>query len=528
MSPFLLIGIIFIVSHADSPDNNPKTVFPKEYRNYTAEGNNTYHRAWGAAGMYFRRISPADYFNGKDLPAGVARPNPLTITSKLLNQGDTSIPIEFGQSAFLWAWAQFIGNDISLIRENEPLEPFDIIVPQGCSLDSSIQTNKNIAFNRSEYINHHSGIRQQLNRVSSFIDGSMIYGADSLRANALRLHDGTGRLRTSTGNLLPFNSYSFNNVGGNGPDLFLSGDPRVNENVVLTSLHTLFVREHNFWCGIIGAIKPDFDDYQLYQHARAMVIAEIQAITFNEFLPALLGPNPLPAYTGYNPQVNPTLSNEFSTAIFYLSQSMFNKELLRLGSDLEVIPEGNLSLQNAFLNTNAIINEGNIDPILRGLAYQKAERIDIFFVDDGKNYQIINSCAAIQRGRDHGLPDYNKFRKAIGLKPVLSLSSISAEPLYRTRIANSYVSLDDMDIWPIVLAEDHIIGASVGITLYKVLKNQFQSLRDGDRFWYQSYLSPYLVNLVERRNLARIIVTNTNISANEIQKNLFYAAELEK
>jgi hypothetical protein len=83
-----------------------------------------------------------------------------------------------------------------------------------------------------------------------------------------------------------------------------------------------------------------------------------------------------------------------------------------------------------------------------------------------------------------------------------------------------------MDLWPALLAEDHIIGSSVGPTLYKVLKQQFQNLRDGDRFWYQSYLSPTLVKIVEKRNLARIIITNTGISANEIPANVFFAEDL--
>ena len=50
---------------------------------------------------------------------------------------------------------------------------------------------------------------------------------------------------------------------------------------------------------------PNWTDEQLYQGARQIVIGEIQAITFNQFLPSLLGPNALTAYRGYNPNVNP-------------------------------------------------------------------------------------------------------------------------------------------------------------------------------------------------------------------------------
>jgi len=535
MIPFLLISMI-IISTQPTTETKDSTRFPSEYRSLSGMNNNRFHKAWGAAGIYFQRISAADYADGKSSPAGVKRPNPRTISNTLNDQGDTTVPVEYGQSSFLWAWGQFIEHDMSLTSPNIPEEAFNISVPPGDKIfDLKREGNQIIPLNRSEYINHFSGVRQQINQVSSFIDGSMIYGSDSLRANALRLNDGTGRLRTSKDNLLPFNIFGFENSGGNGPELFLAGDIRANENTVLTALHTLFVREHNFWCNIIESVRPGLNDYHIYQQARAMVIAEIQAITYNEFLPALLGPDPLPIYSGYNPDVNPTLSNEFATAVFRIGHSMVNRSILRINSYMETIPQGNLSLSGSFFNIGAIVDEGNIDPILRGLAYQKAERIDLFIVDELRNNPFGASILGgqdlvaidIQRGRDHGLPSYNQFRKSLGLRPVTSLNSISSDSLFRSRIAQAYPSIDDMDLWPLLLAEDHIIGSSVGLTLYKVLKQQFQNLRDGDRFWYQSYLPSNLIKIVEKRNLARIIITNTGIGAHEIPVNVFLAQKLD-
>src|SRR5207302_1485570 len=117
----------------------------------------------------------------------------------------------------------------------------------------------------------------------------------------------------------------------------------------LTGLQTLFVREHNFWAGKIAATTPGLSDEQIYQSARAIVGAEIQAITYKEWLPAMLGPNALPAYQGYNPNVNPGIANEFSTAIFRLGHSL-------LGEDVEFLDNKGLpvhdevSLSEAFFN----------------------------------------------------------------------------------------------------------------------------------------------------------------------------------
>src|SRR5262249_30076980 len=93
--------------------------------------------------------------------------------------------------------------------------------------------------------------------------------------------------------------------------LFMGGDVRANENIELTAVHTLFLREHNRIAGLIHDAAPFLGDDAIYQVTRSVVIAEVQSITYNEFLPALLGGNGVAAYQGYNPNVNPDIFTEF-------------------------------------------------------------------------------------------------------------------------------------------------------------------------------------------------------------------------
>src|SRR5262249_20055978 len=155
-------------------------------------------------------------------------------------------------------------------------------------------------------------------------------------------------------------------------------DVRANENIALTALQTLFMREHNLWADRIHAADPNLNDETIYQLARQIVGAEIQSITYNEFLPALLGPNALPAYTGYNPDVNPGIANEFSTAGFRFGHNMINDTLLRLNNDGTSIPQGSLSLLDGFFNPTLLDpslpdHEGDIDPFLKGLASDNSQ-----------------------------------------------------------------------------------------------------------------------------------------------------------
>ena len=105
----------------------------------------------------------------------------------------------------------------------------------------------------------------------------------------------------------------------------LCPDIRANENPSLTAVHTLFIREHNRLAGRVAAANPTWTDDQIFQAARRYVIALLQHITYDEYLPALLG-SPLPGYTGYKAGVNPTIATEFSTVGFRVGHSMVNSD----------------------------------------------------------------------------------------------------------------------------------------------------------------------------------------------------------
>src|SRR5437868_6096788 len=100
----------------------------------------------------------------------------------------------------------------------------------------------------------------------------------------------------------------------------VAGDVRANENIGLTATHTLFAREHN---RLVGLLPSSLTNEQKFQLARRIVIAEQQYVTFNEFLPAM--GVALPMYTGYQPSVRTSLSDEFAT-VGYRAHSQVHGE----------------------------------------------------------------------------------------------------------------------------------------------------------------------------------------------------------
>ena len=368
------------------------------------------------------RYMGADFADGVSMMAGQGRPGPREVSNAVSAQVE-SIPNARGASDFLWQWGQFLDHDIDLTDGANPPESVPIEIPIGDPwFDPSATGAETMAFNRSIY-NPETGYsvdnpRQQLNEITGWIDASNVYGSNTDRAMALRTNDGTGMLTTSDGDLLPFNTHGLPNAGGSSDTLFLAGDVRANEQVGLTAMHTLFVREHNRLSRGIAERHPDWSGDQIYEAARRVVGAQMQVITYREFLPLLLGPDALRPYQGYDPSADATIMNSFSTAAYRLGHSLLSTTLRRLDANGQTIGAGDLPLRDAFFAPDEIVEHG-IEPLLRGLASQVCQDLDVHVVDDVRNFLFGPpggggfdlASLNIQRGRDHGLPGYNDARE---------------------------------------------------------------------------------------------------------------------
>lgn len=495
-----------------------RELFAGDFRSIDGTGNNLANPQWGSTEEAFLRRAPAEYADGKSAPAGANRASARLISNIVAAHPANDILDENGLSGYVYAWGQFLDHDLDLTLSASPTESFPIAVPTGDPyFDPAATGTKTIPLSRSQF-DPSTGVanaRQQINTITAFIDGSMVYGSDQATANSLRTF-ASGKLKTSAGNLLPTDDTGI---------FFVAGDIRVNENPNLIAMQTLFVREHNRLATRMATDNPTWNDERLYQEARRTVIAEIQAITFNEYLPALLGRNSIAPYRGYNAQVNPGISNEFATAAFRFGHSTLDDQVEFLDNQGNEVHDP-LSLRDAFFNTGVVQDVG-IDPVLKALASDVAERIDTRVIDDVRNFLFGPPGAGgfdlaslnIQRGRDHGLADYNDARAAFGLPRVTRFSEITRDVAVQNALQQAYGKVNNIDLWVGGLAEDHMPGASVGPTFQKIMAEQFSRLRDGDRFWYERDLQGPALDAARRTTLADVIRRNS--VTNNLQDNVF-------
>jgi hypothetical protein len=442
--------------------------------------NNAGNSSWGQAGTQYIRVAPANYADGVAKP--ITGPNTRYVSNRIFNDRAQNLFSENNVSQWGFVWGQFMDHTFGL-RQEVGGEDASIAFNARDPLEQFTNTLGVIPFTRTPAApgTGLTSARQQINTVSSYIDGSSVYGDAANRLEWLREGPYNGTLSDNGGQLLLDNGYlPRRDARGNAataPEMALmgrlaatpsramvAGDTRANENVALTATHTLFAREHN---RIVNALPRRLSDETRFQIARRIVGAEQQWITYNEFLPALgveLSP-----YQGYKDNVDATLSNEFAV-VGYRAHSMIHGQLEPIApagtyspaqvtafeqqgiavEDEEGVETVVVPLNVAFGNPDLVPDIG-LGPVLRGIGsepeYKNDELIDnqlrstLFEIPVPGNPTCLDGptlpqcfkgvvdlgAIDVERGRDHGMPLYNSLRAAYGLTPKPSFTSITGE-----------------------------------------------------------------------------------------------------
>jgi len=522
-----------------SNENEITTGEHSRYRSFDGTNNNisrNSRRNWGSANIPLVREMPAAYGPNNSL-GGRNRPSAREVSNVVVSEPIT-IFNDRNVSTVFYFWAQFLDHEITLTPTGNESEPIEL--PE----DEELFTEP-IPFTRSAvFPGTGTGahpVREQFNLNTAWIDGSVVYGSDAARAKWIRSFR-HGKLKTSAGNLLPFNTIDGQQssaIDPNAPGMandgnktiktFVAGDVRASEHPVLASLHTLFMREHNRICDRLVA-RGQRNDEENYQTARKIVGALLQKITYYDALPAL-GISVRP-YRGYDDDVRPDLVQVFATAAFRLGHSMVADEVLLFDNDCEAMDPEAMELDELFWNPQLVVDM-KPEAFLKGFAAHTQYETNILINDVLRNllfgdpaspvrFGVDLAALNIQRGRDHGLPDYNTVRKFYGIRGATRFSDINRLDSLARNLRSLYRSIDNVDLWTGVLAEDRIPGTSIGRLAHEIQRTQFDKLRTGDFYYFENdpNLSDRDRSLVWNSTLADIIKRNTAIT--NLQDNIFF------
>ncbi|GMS94937.1 hypothetical protein PENTCL1PPCAC_17112 [Pristionchus entomophagus] len=395
------------------------------------------------------------------------------------------------------------------------------------------------------------GYRNQLNQLSSFLDASTIYGSTDCEMRRLRLFK-QGKLNFTD---LGFNREALPQ-GQQERDCrllpakmcFVAGDERNNEQPGLTVLHTIFMREHNRVAVQLGKINPSWNDEHIFQETRRIMMAKLQHITYNEWLPIVLGWETMEKYeltptrngyfNGYDAHCDASISQEMSTSAFRFGHSLVRNVLPRMNSSMQNDTIG-IEMKNSFNNPFGVYERqhGHIESILMGLvgsggmAFDRhvvaALRNHLFQKPGGPLTGLDLPAVNIQRARDHGVPAYNNYRELCGLKRARNFFDL-AEAMDGDAIrafSETYESVDDIDLFPGIMSERPRKGSLVGPTLGCLIGEQMQRLKKCDRFFYESDVESVRfteaqLSEIRQTSMAKMLCANSYWAA-KIQPNVF-------
>ena len=478
----------------------------KEFRSADGTGNNGNFNVVDAAES---RIAPANFAPGTTNGL-IDAPNAREI-SNVVSSGERAEDHDpNGLSAWMYVWGQFIDHDMDHTN-NDGINHIDIPIPK----DDPDFPGGNITTTR--FVTDPS-TGTAVNDITGWIDGSMVYGSSQKTANSLRTED--GHLTTSgDGQYLALDDKG----------RYASGDIRVSENPNLTVTTTLFVREHNYQVDRLHAEHPEWSGDQLYKMAKAIVGAEIANITYSEFLPHLLGPDAIKPYHGFDPNADPRITQEFSTSAFRFGHSIVSGSETKTNNNGEEMAPPQ-SLADAFTNTPAMVQaHDGIDGLLRTIAADPTQANDVFAVNELRN--LLNAPPAfidliaidIQRERDLGVGSLNQTRESLGLSPYTDFNQITDDPEIAASLKKAFGNVDDVSLFIGGLAETHASGSMLGETFRRIIADQFESLRDGDRLWWENQgFDEGTAQQIRNTTLSDIHMRNTD--TNFLQKDVFVAS----
>ncbi|NWX05292.1 PERM Myeloperoxidase, partial [Caloenas nicobarica] len=541
------------------------------YRTIAGECNNRKHPHLGSSNHAFARWLPAVYEDGVSVPRGAREGKlyngfPLPLVRKVSNEialtPNENITQDQELSLVFMHWGQWVDHDIDLSPASGAGASPALPCETGCAFKSPcfpikfppddprmLRSNSCMPFVQSASVcNPRTFTREQINAITSFIDASTVYGSEDSMAKSLRNQTNQLGLMAVNQNftdagleLLPFENKTksvcvLTNETMNIP-CFKAGDKRVTENLGLSALHTIFLREHNRLVRELKKLNPHWDGEKLYQESRKIVAAIIQIITYRDYLPLLLGKETskwIPLYRGYNESVDPRTSNVFTLA-FRFGHTSVQPFVSRLNDSFQ--PLGSLShvpLHLTFCATWRIIMEGGIDPVIRGMVvdHAKLAKQNQLLIEELQNHlfeqtEIMGLDLAalnMQRGRDHGLPGYNAWRRFCGLSQPQNVEEFS-EVLGNSKMAKKFMDLygtpENIDIWIGAISEPFVAQGRVGPLLACIIGTQFRNLRDGDRFWWENpgVFTPQQLRALRKISLSRVICDNTHIK--KIPRNAF-------
>ncbi|CAF1039310.1 unnamed protein product [Adineta ricciae] len=536
------------------------------HRSITGVCNNLQRPYEGSAQTAYSRLLPAAYDDGLSKPRSQSVLGEPLPSCRQISLSMGSKPVfDTSYNNFFVAYGQFIMHDIIL---SLPVTDSGSTPISSCSCesqDSDMCTVVDVAPNDPFMAGQQCmatpataqafsdqvcslGVKEQMNANSHYIDLSVTYGSTRLTAHGLRT--GTnGFLKTakrpwSKFDLPPGQREGKSCVDGTDSErCFAGGDSRLMENLILTGIQAQWVRAHNIFTVELAKARPDWknDDFLLYEEAKRILVAVHQRITYDDWLPILIGKEAANRFTGdngvtsrYDPSMPGVVFNEAAAAALRL-HTLVRDLFTRCTPKGELIDQVWLRDVNAKCKLAYDAKNNGVDSLLCGSLFDYGFAGDTNYVQDihHRLFESVNRQGEIRRNdivainicraREHGIPGYNAFRELCGLPRASQFQDFTDTMSFENaaKLKMIYKHPEDVDLFIGINHENHVPGGLVGPVSACIIGTQFRHLKYGDRHFYkhEGQFTPAQLDAINRYSNQCFFCHTTDIE--KVQANPF-------
>ncbi|CRK86353.1 CLUMA_CG000238, isoform A, partial [Clunio marinus] len=508
-----------------------------KYRSINGYGNNLKNPYWGSSGVPFGRFTPKTYDDGihavRKSVTGRELPSARKLVTDVLLKAEKANPPSRTPNMLINLIVLYLTHDMAFqapvegitrekirccSKQNKNVLPPDFLnsacLPISVPDDDPFYKAKNVGcLNMIRAQQSTTPYKLQsgeiLNKATSFMDHSIIYGAEESDTNKIRTFS-NGKLRIPSNKVLPTDK------NGN----YLDSSLRLVVAPIGAVWPALFAKNHNYLADGLVGVNPQWDDERIFQEARRINIAVFQSGIFTGRI----------IETVFKKRVEETYNEAFDASTSLEFSASYRLGHFYLQDDMWLVDVNDPQKIEKILHSDALgridLFENNFDETVRGVLLQPLnfnqfsdEIVNKFAKnEDGIGLDLLS--IDIQRGRDHGHPTFLDARRKCGFNSDFKSFDdlIAIFPQSNVDLLKAiYDDVEDIDLHVGGFLEtfstlDNVLA---GETYGCIIGEQYRRTMGGDAYFYTHKTNPYpftdaQINAIESFSLNHVICKNTN------------------
>ncbi|XP_074067742.1 prostaglandin G/H synthase 1 isoform X1 [Macrotis lagotis] len=223
---------------------------------------------------------------------------------------------------------------------------------------------------------------------------------------------------------------------------------------------TIWLREHNRVCDLLRAEHPTWNDEQLFQTTRLILIGETIKIVIEDYVQHLSG---YFLKLKFDPELLFGVQFQYQNHISVEFNHLYHWHPLM--PDSFMLGHQEYSYEQFVFNTSMLLDYG-VEALVDAFSRQRAGQIG--GVRNINHHVLHVAVSTIKDSRELRLQSFNEYRKRFGLKPYTSFQELTGEKQNSAELEKLYGDIDALEFFPGLLIEKALPNSIFGESMVEI------------------------------------------------------------